>query len=109
MKEGKAYIGDEIAVSRGNKLIDYFMGERPKRHLYDYEVNCFYHTSWSWIMPVVAKISNIYNQSDFEMALELKECPSMILDLKLCGPSIENIWEECVKFITWYNNQNKQS
>lgn len=89
-----------------------------------------YHSSWNWLMPVVEKIeqlskgNSVYiNTSQFELYdAPFTECTIWVRDEPSGGISglskwhttnedrskIKSVWLSVIKFIKWYNNQNKQ-
>lgn len=77
-----------------------------------------YHSSWSWLMPVVERIQskgydvNIFNDEDGEQAmiwgagfsysrdpasLVVENCPGV------GNSKIVTVWDTVIKFIQWYN------
>lgn len=70
---------------KSNKLIAEFMGMKPHEH--DYGIMVFrtessgndicnvsdleYHTSWDWLMPVVAKIESLEEDESWTISIEL--------------------------------------
>ena len=55
-----------------------------------------FNTSWDWIMPVIYKIKWIENLDD-EIYSEIDDALSNVL--------IEQVFEEVIEFIKWYNNE----
>lgn len=72
----------------------------------------FYNTDWNLLKSVVDKINNI-GKSD--TALEyptreeqvLKNRKAHVTHLRITE-SIATVWDKCVVFAKWYNNQNKK-
>ena len=52
-----------------------------------------FNSSWDWLMPVVEKIANLH----------LKE---NVTTLPISS-NIKTVWDACLEFIKWYNEQNK--
>lgn len=75
------------------------------KHSY-YKIS-FYHEDWNYLMQVVDKISEIYNQADEKFSEAIRENKPMILEAYICGPSKEVIYYWVVEFIKWYNQYLK--
>ena len=57
-----------------------------------------YHKSWDWLMPVVEKI--------FKDFYKLNPCPIYLkinIEKALNEVNIEAVYNACVEFIKWYN------
>lgn len=67
-----------------------------------------YHDSWDWLIPVVDKIQRT-NKADIEIKMKGLVLISYNKETKKYYNStlIENLYEVCVDFINWYN-ENKQ-
>lgn len=73
-----------------------------------------YHSSWDWLMPVVEKI-NIMDDNEYDVIIFRRDChindrQQIIFEssvLKNTETLILIVWGCVVKFITWYNTQNK--
>lgn len=68
-----------------------------------------YHSSWSSLMEVVEKISDIDNEADEELFDLLKQSNLQILNTSiLCHK--EGVYERVVEFVEWYNDycENKK-
>ncbi len=88
-----------------NKLIAEFMGldsfKDSLASLYQGKINididvyeqAQYHTSWDWLMPVVAKCEHINSRRIREE----------IGDRNIYGANIDIVHEAVVEFIKWYN------
>jgi hypothetical protein len=70
-----------------------------------------YDTDWNWLMQVVEKIEN-YN----EFANVLFAPQGCAIDVYIengfafsndCNTKIEAVYNACVEFVKWFNNQNK--
>lgn len=78
-----------------NLLITKFMGGyNPYNSYYD----------WNPLMDVIEKINEIYNQADEELLNLIESANHNILNYKICGPSLELVYDAVVDFILWYNN-----
>jgi hypothetical protein len=79
-----------------------------------------YHTSWDWLMPVVEKIEKICRENGGPLSNHSKEQEH--LENQLDNPlhwkswsyhnitlttNIEDVWEQSVSFIQWYNTQKQ--
>ena len=64
--------------------------------------NFYYHSDWNWLMEVVEKClvgEAEYNEDEAKKAIrEIYE--------SLCNINISSVYNACVKFIKWYN-ENK--
>jgi hypothetical protein len=70
-----------------------------------------YHSSWDWLMPVVEKIESL----DYKVDIFYKYAQVSTMDedficrsFAINHSKIQEVWEMVVKFIKWYNKQNKQ-
>ena len=76
-----------------------------------------FHTDWNWLMQVVEKIENLQyknNNDVFKVVIDYGSCIiyNMINDLDILFSvnsiyKIEAVYNACVEFIKWYNEQNK--
>jgi len=103
-----------------NDVLTYPMMENPaqsKNLTTTHHVNDLrYHLSWEWIMPVIEKIEQLYkksfpNNEDFKrIFFEEKKLPNAefmnVIALPL-STSIDEVYKEVIKFITWYNNKKE--
>ena len=103
----------EQEIIEGNKLIAEFMGlreqtdptERWLGHWFSGSERfdrLHYNTSWDWLMSVVDKIYSLDKYYKYKMYLNPFES-----ELKDLFPNIEKVYEFCLDFIKWYNQQNK--
>ncbi len=61
-----------------------------------------YHSDWNWLMEVVEKI--------FKDFYKLNPCPiglKITIEKQLVLVDKEAVYNACIAFIEWYNNQNK--
>ena len=68
-----------------------------------YDTNMQFHTSWDWLMPVIEKclIGEAEHNEDVS-----KTTISNIYD-GICNQDISFAYESAVKFINYYNKENK--
>jgi hypothetical protein len=60
-----------------------------------------YHSDWSWLMPVVAKISSLEKPDDpQETFRHFNRILSLGIDSK-----IETVYAAVIRFINWHNKQ----
>lgn len=65
--------------------------------------NLQYHTSWDWLMPIVQKIQESYEGEE----LHEESCKHYEqIEVMLTSLNIEWVWQACVMFIEWFNQQN---
>ena len=105
---------NEQEIIEGNKLIAEFMNSSfldkddyakqvncPIDEMFNMPVcNCFYHSSWDWLMPVVQKCIKYCHDNMLEEWEQSFSDKFMICDIKA-------LFNEVVKFIKWYNNLKK--
>ena len=79
-----------------------FGDEQFSCKLQDFELE--FHSDWNWLMKVVEKClvgEAEYNEDEAKKAIhEIYE--------SLCNINITSVYNACVKFIKWYNEQNKK-
>lgn len=106
-----------MSNTENNKLIVNFMGLKPiewngrysisKDHCtcndvtYEDAINGFcsitkYDTDWNWLMQVVEKSLTMGDNTD--------QWDNILNELQ--SVNIENVYNACVEFIKWYNNNN---
>jgi len=108
-------------TTENNKLIAEFMGMRYgeerkfKEGEWTHSIQSLsrFNTDWNWIMEVVEKIE----QLGYEVLIGRISCNiNSILDREnpissmVCGDVSKKqsiVYETCVKFVKWYNKQNK--
>jgi hypothetical protein len=118
-------------IIENNKLLAEFMGNDtdeygadvfvPKQLMFNHNAQCmqgifqfdecYFDTDWSWLMQVVEKIEN-YN----EFTNVLFAPQGCAIDVYIengfafsndCDTKIEAVYNACIEFVKWYNNQNK--
>jgi hypothetical protein len=67
------------------------------------DCNCYYHSSWDWLIPVVHKILfntnlNGTNSDDWENLVKN-------IQSALSNCEITNLFDTTVEFINWYNKK----
>jgi hypothetical protein len=69
-----------------------------------------FDTDWNWLVEVVEKIEN-YNDSATLFIIEDERCHVNTqngFEIDSVGHTkIEAVYNACVEFVKWYNNQNK--
>lgn len=66
--------------------------------------NLKFHTDWNWLMEVVEKIESLSHE---QKVINWSRQNKNIFDLKLTESKIEAVYNACVTFIEWYNEQPK--
>ena len=97
----------------GNRIIGKFDGREEGYDEHGKWQPFQYHTSWSWLMPVVEKIDGMDTAAvDCRLTIERHECRiyyntvGMIYEWAIAGNSkIDSVWSSVVRFINWYNTQ----
>jgi len=97
----------EPTTEENNEMIAEFMGhENPQSWEDD-----LYSSDWNWLMDVVEKIEDlnysveINKQEDGDYQCLVTK--SSIVSSEFSDIKINAVYNACVKFIRWYNNQNK--
>lgn len=104
-----------LSTVEGNKIICRFMSESKEPYNgtgdfityngIDSEADYFdytemkYHTSWDWLMPVVKKI--------LATDTGTLDVYSLYVEDSLRTADITKVWEACLDFLTWYNQNQK--
>lgn len=69
--------------------------------------------SWDWLMPVVEKISKLGlgpTDNDNVSSIEIEGATKQSEVCMLClDTSMEDVYAEIIKFITWYNSVTQQA
>lgn len=72
-----------------------------------------YHEDWNWLMEVVEKIESLGYKIDISKWENSQYCGIYLNGKKIAGnetnTKIEAVYNACVEFIKWYNNQNRVS
>ena len=77
-----------------------------------------YHEDWNWLMQLVEKIESLgYNIDTMKVDItkyQSSQFCGIYIDGKriytnYCETKIEAVYNACVEFIKWYNEQNKVS
>lgn len=107
-------------TTENNKIIAEFMGLSKvqcdiilyERNSKGYPLNKLkFHSDWNWLIEVVEKIERL--NFDVTIFNSTTEITSFDIDFKtIFGNSdkyskIEAVYNACVEFIKWYNQQNK--
>ena len=69
-----------------------------------------YHEDWNWLMEVVEKIESLgYRIEIVKHICRIYLSNKETIIISENTPKIEAVYNACVEFIKWYNNQNKVS
>ena len=101
---------NQVPLCKGDK-----QGNKRTHALGGILVDLKYHSSWSWLMPVIEKIGNL---SDIKVITVLRSRGFTILDddyeergfyfRSYDGETnIEKTWNTIIQFIQWYNQNTK--
>ena len=112
-------------IVENNKLIAEFMGlSYCKKHLYEgwyknHEHNhrlcdfngLKYHSDWNWLMEVVEKIERLGYVFEIKITgcriNQIENGSIIVLRWEEDKTKIEAVYNACLEFIKWYNEQNK--
>ena len=83
------------------KELDGFWTNTIKAHKFDNVMNLKFNSDWNWLMEVVKKclIGEAEHSQD-----EAKKTISEIYE-SLCSINISAVYNACIEFIKWYNQQ----
>ena len=109
-----------MTTNEGNLLIERFMTEEldvlERDLLKAGTVECLrhYQTSWDSLMPVYREICNLYGpeipEGEIIQTPEMDDWSDRIGEITcaILDVDIEDVWQEIVNFIEYYNNKNQQ-
>ena len=100
------------------KLVDphAFGDEQFSCKLQDFELE--FHSDWNWLMKVVEKIENLQDENNCAIYnVQIEQSFTEIIDNHTSetivevdsNSKIEAVYQSCVEFIKWYNEQNKNN
>ena len=113
-------------IIENNKLIAEFLGEIKQPFEFpqfgyinimgDWKDTFFddqlkFHKDWNWLMEVVEKIESLSKEGETYMfsitkfSARVTYKGSRIVDLPIDNTKIEAVYNACVEFIKWYNEQ----
>ena|SRR5690606_28346682 len=107
--------------TENNKIIAEFMGHRydenrnshPSSEYFYEDCELEYHFDWNWLMEVVEKIEETEIENNILMLESIGNEAKFIFDdgcrflnSNIGETKIEAVYNACVEFIKWYNNQN---
>lgn len=109
-----------MTTTEKNKIIAEFMGYeiqkdpterffgRYKQPLgaWTKEIDLAFHHDWNWLMEVVEKIFKTAEDENIEYKTECSELLQVVKDA-FYAPQKENVYNCCLDFINWYNEQKK--
>lgn len=117
-------------TTENNKIIAEFMRLSKNLHLYEspisgkYIEDLKYHSSWNWLMGVVEKIESlkspydgfswsiepfsvIINRNSVYVQVDAGKSDDISFPDIHCKTKIEMVYNTCIEFIKWHNEQNK--
>ncbi len=98
-----------------NKLIAEFIAPKRGQQVYIKHLNAWFddsmgykfHSSFDWLMGVVEKIESLgYSIIINENWCIIKSKRTLYKKERIANIKIEAVYNACVEFIKWYNNQN---
>jgi hypothetical protein len=68
-----------------------------------------FHSDWNWLMEVVQRIEDLDDCGIdiFNGSVEVYKDGKTIVKINTFKTKIEKVYNACVEFIKWYNEQNK--
>ena len=117
-----------MTTTEKNRLLAEFMGLYEKYETGSFYINggfwveheFRYHSDWNWIMQVVEKIEKEL-EDEFRIVIYEDECyiyrktgnEKLLLEFvpiteKIETSKIEAVYNACVEFVEWYNENKKQ-
>ncbi len=102
-KYGQSYNIEEYSFTPFDS-IGGFMGD----DCYYYPIDMGYHESWSWLMPVIAKMQQVFKLEKVKCLVEVEDLSFIALYQSLVNIDIKNTWKEVVIKIKWYNLKTKE-
>ena len=95
-------------TTENNKIIAEFMGciihIQTKAYLttdgYFHDKDLKFHSDWNWLMEVVEKIYT--TKASYNLHKNIEDA-----FIYKSENRIESVYNACVEFIKWYNNENK--
>lgn len=107
----------KLTVEEGNKIIADFDGWvkweqdnklywHPERNITHFKSapDFTYHSNWSDLMPVVAKIQKWYDEESDNYKTDEVENATKVLDLHIHS-EIQIVWHWAIQFIQWLNKK----
>ena len=115
-------------IVENNKLIAEFLGySQPHpdypNTTYWYKKDCqpltilLFHSDWNWLMRVVEKIENLQDENNCAIYnVQIEQCFVEIIENHTsdtiistdANSKLEAVYNACVEFIKWYNQQSKK-
>ena len=125
-------------IVESNKLIAKFIGWKENKDMeaklisggitYYFQKNdeaCIpeamcYHSSWDWLMPVVEKIESLPDEEnngkfffkiyqDSVSIFNNGDYINELIEVMGQGSRLNNVYQACIEFIKWYNEQKSLS
>lgn len=113
-----------IAVFMGGEYREVMWGDKkvtelflPEAHITEGNKDLFYHESWNQLMQVVEKIETLKaydgrGEVNYVVSIEVNQCiisqgGEGEIEYEQADTKIAATWEAVVKFIEWYNSENK--
>lgn len=72
--------------------------------------NLNFHNDWNSLMEVVEKIDSLCRNTGFEIYsryVHIRVNNNLTISSGICSNKIEAVYNACLLFIEWYNEQNK--